>query len=78
MKTPEDSARLYISEEYHERLLKEIGPADSLVERVFLDGVKFGYEWAKQQHAKQLTQAYPSSNSLDFPDSWNSSNNSKS
>jgi hypothetical protein len=59
MKTPEDSARLYISEEYHERLLKEIGPADSLVERVFLDGVKFGYEWAKQRHAKQLTQAYP-------------------
>ena len=52
MKTPEDSARLYVSEEYHEKLLREIGPADSIVERVFLDGVKFGYEWAKQQQAR--------------------------
>lgn len=38
MKTPEELADLYISKEYQEQLLKEIGPTDSLVKKVFLAG----------------------------------------
>jgi hypothetical protein len=54
MKTIEEQVRLYISEEYHEQLLREVGITDSLVERVFLDGVKFGYELAKREQVREI------------------------
>lgn len=54
MKSIEEQVRLYISEEYHEQLLREVGITDSLVERVFLDGVKFGYELAKREQAREI------------------------
>jgi len=53
-KSIEEQVRLYISEEYHEQLLREVRITDSLVEKVFLDGVKFGYELAKREKTRRI------------------------